>query len=53
MVEETDETLLWLELLGDAEMLPPLTIKPLKQESEELLRIFSRSLSTARHSQTI
>lgn len=52
VVEETDETLLWLELFEEAEILPPLALKPLKQESDELLRIFSRSLSTARHSRT-
>jgi len=50
VVEETDETLLWLELFEDTAILPRAAIKALKQESDELLRIFSRSLSTARHS---
>lgn len=50
VVEETDETLLWLELFEEAEIQPAATLKPLIQESDELLRIFSRSLSTARHS---
>ena len=48
--EETDETLLWLELFEEAGILPAAAVNPLKQESDELLRIFSRSLNTARHS---
>lgn len=50
VVEETDETSLWLELFEEAEILPAENLRPLKNESEELLRIFSRSLSSARHS---
>jgi len=50
VVEETDETLMWLELLEEAQVFPAEELKPLKQEAEELLRIFSSSLSTARHS---
>ena len=50
VVEETDETLLWLELFEEAGILPGTAVNPLKQESDELLRIFSRSLGTARHS---
>lgn len=50
VVEETDETLLWLELLEEAEIIPSVAVKFLRKESDELLRIFSRSLSTARHS---
>ncbi len=52
VVEETDETMLWLELLEEAEIFPTEKLKQLKRETDELLRIFSRSLSTARHSQT-
>jgi four helix bundle protein len=52
VVEETDETLLCLELLEEAEILPAEKLKNLKCKADELLRIFSRSLSTARHSQT-
>ena len=52
VVEETDETLLWLELFEEAEVLPGSALGPLKQESRELLNIFSRALSTARHSTT-
>jgi len=48
VVEETDESLLWLELLEDAEICRPELIEPLKQESEELLRILSKALSSAK-----
>ncbi len=50
VVEETDETMLWLELFEEAGVCPPETVRPLKQESEDLLRIFSSSLATARKS---
>jgi four helix bundle protein len=49
VVEESDESLLWLELFGDSELVSSEKLKTLKQEAEELLRIFSRSLNTARH----
>ena len=52
VVEESDETLLWLELLEAAGMFPAEKLRTLKREADELLRIFSCSLSTARHSQT-
>src|SRR5882757_5815779 len=45
VVEETDESLLWLELFEDAELISKEKLKPLKREAEELLRIFSRSLN--------
>jgi four helix bundle protein len=41
VVEETDESLLWLELLEDAGICAPRLVQPLKAESDELLRIFS------------
>jgi four helix bundle protein len=52
VVEETDETMLWLELLGETVVPSDDKLKKLKLETNELLRIFSCSLSTARHSQT-
>ena len=52
VLEESDETLLWLELLEDSNTAPSDALKELKQEAEELMRIFSCSLATARHSQT-
>ena len=50
VVEESDETLLWLELFEEAEVCRAESLLILKHEAEELLSIFSRSLSTARNS---
>ena len=50
VVEESDESLLWLELFEDAQLVPGAKLKLLKQEAEELLRIFSRSFNTTRNS---
>ncbi len=50
VVEEADETLLWLELLEEADIVTAAKVKSLKEESQELLCLFSSSLSTARHS---
>jgi len=48
VVEEADETLLWLELFEEAEVCPPDKVKALKAEADELLRVFSSALSTAK-----
>ena len=48
VVEETDETLSWLELLGEAGIVTPVKLKCLKAEVEELLRIFVASQRTAK-----
>lgn len=48
VVEEVDETVFWLELFEDAGICTLNLTQPLKQEAEELLRIFSTSLSTAK-----
>jgi four helix bundle protein len=48
VVEESDESLLWLELFSDAELVPAEKLKALRQEAEDLLRVFSRSLNSAR-----
>ena len=50
VVEESDESLLWLELFEGAELVSAEKLKPLMQEAVELLRVFSRSLNTARRS---
>jgi hypothetical protein len=48
VLEETDETLFWLELLVDADIIEsPLTSR-LAAECHELLKIFSASLATAK-----
>jgi len=48
VLEETDETLFWFELLADAELIKIKLIEPLMKECEELLKIFSASLATAK-----
>lgn len=48
VIEEIDETVFWLELLVEAEIIPAARMEPLLQEAQELLRIFSRSRRTAR-----
>jgi four helix bundle protein len=47
-VEEADESLFWLELLEEAGIVPASKLQSLKEESDELLRILSTSLSTAK-----
>ena len=46
--EETDETIYWLELIGDSKQLQPERIKNLRTECEELLSIFVASIKTAK-----
>ena len=48
VVEEADECGFWLDLLEKSGVCTPLTVQPLKTESEELLRIFSSALNTAK-----
>jgi four helix bundle protein len=48
VVEEADETLLWLELFEDAEICTTEKVRQLKRESDELLRIFSSALGTSK-----
>jgi four helix bundle protein len=46
--KETNETLYWLDLLAEVET--ELDIQPLVAEATELLKIFSKSISTAKQS---
>ena|SRR2546427_285105 len=48
VVEEADESLLWLELLEDAEICPAAHVASLKREADELVRIVQTSLNTAK-----
>jgi four helix bundle protein len=41
VVEETDESLFWLELLDEALLIDTKHIESIKREAEELLKIFS------------
>jgi four helix bundle protein len=48
VVEEADETLFWLELIVEANLVPSKVVESLVMECEELLKIFSASLATAK-----
>jgi four helix bundle protein len=48
VVEEADESLLWLELMEEAGVCPCAQLASLKSESDELVRILQTSLSTAK-----
>jgi len=50
VVEETDETLLWLELLTEAGLVKKDQTRTIVAETTELLKIFSKSLLTAKSS---
>jgi four helix bundle protein len=39
-LQELDETLYWLELLGEAEIVAPVRLEPLERETNELIAIF-------------
>ena len=46
VVEEADETVYWLELLHDAELVPPDKLASLLREAQELTAIFTASKAT-------
>lgn len=48
VVEEADETVYWLELIHDAELVKPDQLIGLIDEAEQILKIMSASLNTAR-----
>ena len=48
VTEEADETLFWFELLIETELIKRRVIEPLMTEFEELLKIFSASVATAK-----
>jgi len=47
-VEETDETLFWFELLLESGLVKGSVLQALMTECDELLRILSKSLATAK-----
>ena len=49
--EETDETMYWLELMAEAEIMKPHLLKDLMKEADELTAIFTASRKTARLNQ--
>jgi len=48
VLEEADETLFWLEMLVDSNVMDRQQLCNLMSEGEQLVRIFSASLVTAR-----
>ena len=48
VVEESDETVFWLEMLADSEMVPANKLTDLNNEANQLLSIFSASRKTAK-----
>jgi four helix bundle protein len=51
VIEEADESALWLEVTGEGNLLDPKLIAPLLQEANELVAIFTASRKTARNKQ--
>jgi four helix bundle protein len=49
VVEESDETVFWLELLVDSGMVPETKLRELMNEANQLLSIFSSSRRTAKN----
>ena len=48
VLEEADESSFWLELLADAGTVAPAKLLVLRDEADQLVRIFASSISTAR-----
>ncbi|MCS6848758.1 MAG: four helix bundle protein [Anaerolineae bacterium] len=46
VIEETDETLFWLELLAEGDIMPAAKLSALTQEANELLAIFGATQRT-------
>jgi len=52
VIEETDETLFWLEAVSENGILPKARVDPLLREADELVRILAASQRTARRTRT-
>ena len=50
VVEETDETVFWIEMLTDSDILPAANTREALKEANELLAIFAASQRTVRRS---
>ena len=48
VLEETDESAFWVELLGETEVVHPEKLKALLRETQELVAIFGASLRTSK-----
>jgi four helix bundle protein len=53
VMEEADETVFWLELIGESGILPMTRLEGLLKEARELSAIFTVSYSTARSKKSI
>ena len=49
VIEEADETVLWLELLAESKIIPAIRLESLMAEANQLLSIFSASGRTAKN----
>jgi four helix bundle protein len=49
VIEESDETEFWLELIMDGQLLPTDKVEPLKKEAEEITAIMAASRKTAQN----
>jgi four helix bundle protein len=49
-IEEADESLYWMEMLVEAEIMPKEKIVALMKEADEIVAILTASVKTARHS---
>jgi four helix bundle protein len=52
VAEEADETVYWLELIRDGELLPANKLRELLQEADELTAIFTAGRRTSTRNQT-
>jgi four helix bundle protein len=50
VLEEADESVLWLEMLGDSGVMPAEQLQPLLKEAHELTAIFAATRQTTRRS---
>ena len=50
VLEEADETLYWLEILGETKIARAESLSPLMKEANELVAIFAASAKTAKQS---
>ena len=51
VLEESDESLFWLELIVDSKMKPQIRVEELMNEANQLTAIFTTSLKTAKREQ--
>ena len=49
VVEEADETLFWLELFGESDLVPLMTLERIYVEAEEILKVMASYKSKLEH----